>query len=48
MRAVVPWDTITPNRKIAVGFSERELAELAGRFVARADFKMKDLEPPRQ
>jgi len=26
----------------------RELAELAGRFVARSDFKMKNLEPPRQ
>ena len=25
----------------------RELAELAGRFVARSDFKMKNLEPPR-
>jgi hypothetical protein len=26
----------------------RELAELAGRFVARSDFKMKNLQPPRQ
>jgi len=26
----------------------RELAELAGRFVAQSDFKMKNLEPPRQ
>ena len=26
----------------------RELADLAGRFVARSDFKMKNLEPPRQ
>ena len=26
----------------------RELAELAGRFVARSDFKMKNLEPPQQ
>lgn len=26
----------------------RELAELAGRFVARSDFKMKNLEPPRR
>ena len=26
----------------------RELADLAGRFVARSDFRMKNLEPPRQ
>ena len=26
----------------------RELADLAGRFVARSDFNMKNLEPPRQ
>jgi|APHM01.1.fsa_nt_gi hypothetical protein len=26
----------------------RELAELAGRFVARSDFKIKNLQPPRQ
>ncbi|WP_205738953.1 hypothetical protein [Halonotius pteroides] len=26
----------------------RGLAELAGRFVARSDFNMKNLEPPRQ
>ena len=26
----------------------RELAELAGQFVARSDFKMKNLEPSRQ
>jgi uncharacterized protein YprB with RNaseH-like and TPR domain len=26
----------------------RELADLAGRFVARSDFKMKNLKPPRQ
>jgi len=26
----------------------RELKELASRFVARSDFKMKNLEPPRR